>query len=892
MSSILWCSFASSFDIYILITLAAIIWNFLKFFFFRVKYHLHVNRVARTFNRVYAVRTLYDDAVDTLYFSLLRLRLCCRSAYLEMCQFQLAFFYLSHDTSSTRSRPIPLKNALDSFARFFTNITNTNNPFSFLSFSTRSLQVETTDNEIMLTGNQKTPTTTTSTTTTQPVSGTAIVATATDATVAESSSSSSMDANPSSQNEMKSNDEKANIDVTQLPSSSTQESTIDNEKIVNGGAETSSNDNNNDDVVVDDNSMKIDESSKCEDKESISTSPSDLNKIDNLTVDATTAAATTATDANRTNPTPVDAIEQRIEQVQQNGVDEKREAQCDSVDDSLKMCNDSGRPDADVIVAVVVSAVSADGESDSRGQVNGGENEKCNENDKNDSNCDSSDSLGTDVRRRTETSDTSELNGTSATITVTLKSCESEMDTTVNCTNESNNNDINEVPKIVRSETDVVVAPTTDSKSNETKSTSEVHSLKSEDVKSEATQAADKGGGRVVGESSEVPPRNGIGVSVIAESKIKKTCDLIDEHARVAASRPSHRTPEPNAITSSSAVTEMDAPADTRKHSNDVIALVANSYERKVIVSPPKSSVYHQSQPTVVEPKSRPTSSMYVSAPDFTKQLHAVPVPAPTASNLRDLSPLRMKPPDFSKLCRTTELHVSNPDFSRAYDRVVDARPKVRALTEVNASNFAEISKKYNYVSDLQLKNPLPATTTSSTPSTAPSSASSSSSSMYVRPPDFSSSKVRSRMETPTNVEEPAAHVIHKPKFRIQADSSSKPSPSASPAAPIRTEFPQISHDVTMSLVSSQPSNASAAMQNGNEDASFYAARHERHRYPTPVEHANSHGYYAAAAAAPPRSTNYAEDVHRQSVPPNFHSMQQQQLQQQQHQQQQQQQVN
>lgn len=466
----------------------------------------------------------------------------------------------------------------------------------------------------------------------------------------------------------------------------------------------------------------------------------------------------------------------------------EEEAQCDSV-----------RPDAG---GVGVDSV-VDG--DVR-QVNGGKTEKCNEIDMNDSNCDSSDNLNADACRqhRTETTET-----TSA-VAVTVKN-ESESKASVNCTNESNNNDIIDAPKIECSEMGGLVATKSESNENSIKSsptvsastttttTSDALDVKNDSMRSHELQAMDKGGGGRRDGTMEVP-RNAI--SVIAESKIKKTCDLFDEHTRVNG-------PEHNSITSS--VVEMataTAMADKRKHSNDnVIESTAKLYERKVIVSPPKSSLYHQSQPVVVEQKSRPTSSLYVNVPDFTKQMHTTPPPPPTstaaaaapstASSLRDLSPLRMKPPDFSKLCRTSELHVTNPDFTRAYNRVVDARPKARALTEVNASNFAEISKKYNYVSDLQLKNPLPVATTSSSPAPAPSAPPS----MYVRPPDFSSSKVRSRMENESNVEEPAAHVIRKPKFRIQADSSSKSSTTA-PATPVHNEFPQISHDVTMSLVS------------------------------------------------------------------------------------------
>lgn len=498
---------------------------------------------------------------------------------------------------------------------------------------------------------------------------------------------------------------------------------------------------------------------------------------------------------NRTNATPPESNGKHEDHVnvrkdeKEDAKNGEEEAQCDSV-----------RPDG--------GGVGVDGavDGDVR-QVNGGKIEKCNEIDMNDSNCDSSDNLNANACRqhRTETTET-----TSA-VAVTVKNTnESESKASVNCANESNNNDIIDAPKIECSEMGGLAATNSESNENSIKSapiapasatttTSDALDVKNDAMRAHESQAMDKGGGGRRDAGATEVPRNAI--SVIAESKIKKTCDLFDEHTRANG-------PEHNSITSSVVETATaTAMADKQKHSNDnVIESTAKLYERKVIVSPPKSSVYHQSQPVVVDQKSRPTSSMYVNVPDFTKQMHTAPPPPPTstaaavpsaASSLRDLSPLRMKPPDFSKLCRTSELHVTNPDFTRAYNRVVDARPKARALTEVNASNFAEISKKYNYVSDLQLKNPLPVATTSSSPSPAPSAPPS----MYVRPPDFSSSKVRSRMENESTVEEPAAHVIRKPKFRIQADSSSKSS-TAVPATPVHNEFPQISHDVTMSLVS------------------------------------------------------------------------------------------
>lgn len=782
----------------------------------------------------------------------------------------------------------------------------------------------------MSTVNQKNPSTTASPR--QPVNDTEVA-------VAQSAKLSSMATHESSQSEPMSNGlanesvdeqkiEKSNNEVTQLPSSSTESdvttatSTIDNKPPSVNGAETTTVDQPHGNSSID----------------------ADESQRNSETTASKTSSTTTSTDANLNNSkvvvdtngtkspsppppsTPVDAIEKRDEPTKTDVKEiEKTKAQCDSVD-SLETCNDSDRRHD---VGADAQHVHADD-----GGVGGdsGANEKCNEIDKNDSKCDSSDILCTVERSRQPQAAILEP-ATNATNAVTVE-------TKLNV-NESNNNDIIDESKI---ESSKIVATTTtttnnnnndDSKSDEnpsdcvaretpattmaeaaaaptaetmtTPTTRNEVEKSTENVKNDersspldAQATANKENRGECESTNETPalpapspptspassPRNAISVSVIADSRIKKTCDLLDERTR-AADRP-----EQNAITSSSCADDSVQPVDTvaRKHSNDGAEAAEKSYERKIIVSPPKSSTYQSqappssSSPFGADQKTRPTSSLYVSAPDFSKQLHAATAVLATttqaaattttsASAIRDFSPLRMKAPDFSKLYRTTELHVSNPDFTRAYDRVPDTRPKQRAAhpstahpppSEVNASNFAEVRERYNYVSDLQLKNPLPATSTSSAPT----------SSMYVRPPDFSSSKIRSTMEkhsVPT--EEPRAHVIHKPKFRIQADSSSKSTPASPVPAPImHNEYPQLSHDVTMSLVSSQqrradtspiPPPSNSPMQNGNVDS--YAMRHERHRFSgEPV------AYYAAAASRPV----YPDDSmhHRQSATTNYHS--------------------
>lgn len=152
-------------------------------------------------------------------------------------------------------------------------------------------------------------------------------------------------------------------------------------------------------------------------------------------------------------------------------------------------------------------------------------------------------------------------------------------------------------------------------------------------------------------------------------------------------------------------------------------------------------------------------SSLYVKNPDFSKRMHQPaqtppPGPPPPQSQVvstiknhlisNDLSPLRMKPPDFSKVVQSEGKSVSQPP------------------TNVTPSNFEEISRKYNYISDLQLK-PQPA-------STAPSP-SGSYRNLYVSAPNFTSHKFQGETSTSGKaaegggggeLEEPTAHIIHK----------------------------------------------------------------------------------------------------------------------------------
>ncbi|XP_058464152.1 protein piccolo [Malaya genurostris] len=154
-------------------------------------------------------------------------------------------------------------------------------------------------------------------------------------------------------------------------------------------------------------------------------------------------------------------------------------------------------------------------------------------------------------------------------------------------------------------------------------------------------------------------------------------------------------------------------------------------------------------------PPKRSKAMYYAELPDFSKPVLTAPnnllmTPTPTStvpgrdcsfSSTKSLSQLQMKTPDFSRIMpassvphsssssipvvstsavaistttsRSHELQIANPDFSRSFSSKSHhsapppVTPTTRAdATYLNQATFAEISKKRNYISDLQLKNP------------------------------------------------------------------------------------------------------------------------------------------------------------------------------------------
>lgn len=216
--------------------------------------------------------------------------------------------------------------------------------------------------------------------------------------------------------------------------------------------------------------------------------------------------------------------------------------------------------------------------------------------------------------------------------------------------------------------------------------------------------------------------------------------------------------------------------------------------------------------------------SMYVQNPDFSKHSSS----HSSSNSAKDLSSLHMKPPDFSKICQNYS--ANNNDSKLA------GQPEQTASSGVHSGNFAEISKQRNYISDLQLKTPSPTkpiqTTTPSPPigmhqpqqsAAANPSASNSRSYNYplIKAPDFSKS-TKNFAPVPSSVlDEHRSNNIQKTPAiappakqaptQIHANRTLEAIPT--PAIVYKT-FPQISQDVTMSIVpNQQPTPAQHAHQ-------------------------------------------------------------------------------
>lgn len=91
---------------------------------------------------------------------------------------------------------------------------------------------------------------------------------------------------------------------------------------------------------------------------------------------------------------------------------------------------------------------------------------------------------------------------------------------------------------------------------------------------------------------------------------------------------------------------------------------------------------------------------LYVGLPDFSKQIFS----EPTVSRADlPMGSLKVPNPDFSAVQRAPELQMRHPDFTKSFN---ESAATSSSSVSVTPSNFVEIARKNNYISDLQLKTP------------------------------------------------------------------------------------------------------------------------------------------------------------------------------------------
>ena len=171
--------------------------------------------------------------------------------------------------------------------------------------------------------------------------------------------------------------------------------------------------------------------------------------------------------------------------------------------------------------------------------------------------------------------------------------------------------------------------------------------------------------------------------------------------------------------------------------------------------------------------------ALYVGLPDFSKKIFTEPSVNKAMKSEPDMKGSctpKVRNPDFSAMPRTAapELQIRHLDFSKGF--TAPEAPKV------TPSNFPEIVRKNNYISDLQLKPSLQpssnhASSTSSSSSYKieyPSSAAISQQLQHSRPenhPDNSSFLKKESFPAENHhnhhqtIDEPKAHIIHKNQF-------------------------------------------------------------------------------------------------------------------------------
>lgn len=204
-------------------------------------------------------------------------------------------------------------------------------------------------------------------------------------------------------------------------------------------------------------------------------------------------------------------------------------------------------------------------------------------------------------------------------------------------------------------------------------------------------------------------------------------------------------------------------------------------------------TVPHRDEKSV--PPIKRNHALYVGLPDFSKQIFSAPsISRPNSTGVNQqtktaslIGPPKIKNPDFAAATRgAQELQMRHPDFSKSFNKTEQPSPAVVAVTP---SNFPEIVRKNNYISDLQLKPP---SSTVSIHSPAPPSSSPSYKIDYRTTAAISQTLLHEpKTEQPSTsqtvypnmkkeginaynqqliIEEPMAHIIHKNQFLPHAN--------------------------------------------------------------------------------------------------------------------------
>lgn len=201
-----------------------------------------------------------------------------------------------------------------------------------------------------------------------------------------------------------------------------------------------------------------------------------------------------------------------------------------------------------------------------------------------------------------------------------------------------------------------------------------------------------------------------------------------------------------------------------------------NENSREALPTMLDLSVPHREEKSV--PPIKRNLALYVGLPDFSKQIFSAPSISRPANSI---GPPKIKNPDFSAISQSTsELQARHPDASSPFAN--SERPRDVAF-QITPSNFPEIVRKNNYISDLQLK---PAAKSTNSFASSPSSSSSYKIDYHSSAAISQKLTQEQKPEKPSTshtiypnmkkeginaynqqliIEEPMAHIIHKNQF-------------------------------------------------------------------------------------------------------------------------------